>query len=189
MRKVIAVAILAAFSGCGKDNSDTSEDTGGKHSMLVAEAAALPACDADSEGWIVYVQAETKLKACTAGAWVDAPLAADKSSLVAEQWSCEGSDNLSEGADDGVSRIGVGMWVTKLTTGDFTASCVGAVFVPGSADTETYSVFIKSGDIKTIACGGSLAYVAAEFTVETGKVKYTDSENKSNSQEVSCTKS
>jgi len=39
------------------------------HSMLIANAAALPACTASAEGWLVYLKAEAQFDVCSSGAW------------------------------------------------------------------------------------------------------------------------
>lgn len=72
-----ALALLFAFlTSCGADSGDGAAKP--KRSMLVADAAALPTCDAKGEGWLVYVQAETAFKACQSGQWAPVDIKGEK---------------------------------------------------------------------------------------------------------------
>lgn len=185
--RFIVMAFVLTFSGCGKDESDTSEAPADNRAMLVADAAAMPACDEDSQDRIVYVQSESKLKACNAGAWGDVALAG--STMIANQWSCGETDDLGDGT--AIGKLGMGATITKFTSGDFAMSCSFAAFSADYADTEGVNVFAKaSADLKTVTCGKEGSnYITAVFTIETGVIKYTDNTNKSRSQDVTCTKS
>lgn len=61
---------LAALTGCGTDDSqEASAGSAPPHSLLVQDAAALPECTAETEGWLVYVKADGAFKACSSAVW------------------------------------------------------------------------------------------------------------------------
>lgn len=67
MRWFMLVAVLALV-GCGKDDgSDTAAQE--THSLYVANASVLPACDEASEGRLAYVATEKVFQACLGGTW------------------------------------------------------------------------------------------------------------------------
>lgn len=191
MRFVILAMLLIA-AGCGKDegggNGDATDDTPDKggnpagtpthNAMLVPDAASLPACDAASEGWIIYVKAETKLVACEAGAWADAPLApspaADPTTIVDKQWLCGTSADIDPDAD--ITLKGYGATVVKFKSGDVFMSCTASLFFEGSgelaaaADTMFFSATSGPTTKGVFLCDSP--YVSAEFTLATAKIKY-----------------
>jgi hypothetical protein len=142
MRSVLGLSVFALWMvGCGsaadfggakKDEDKNDEATppppqGGEtlgslpRSMLVQDAAALPACTPEAEGWLVYVKTEAKFKACLAGAWSDIDVA-PKPTRIGASIFCNGS------------LEGTSIWfsysVAEMTTGD--------VFVSATIKADAY---------------------------------------------------
>lgn len=62
--------------GGGGDELAPASDPATPRPQYFATAAAMPACTAENQDWLVYVADEKKLKACLAGAWTDVETAA-----------------------------------------------------------------------------------------------------------------
>lgn len=99
------VIIFGLLLGCGAktDGEKAVKTTGApgvmpedtsKLSIAVTDDAALPACDANSEGRLVYVKASGVMKFCGAGVW---EVAVDGSKTV-EMYKVKGSENLCDPA-------------------------------------------------------------------------------------------
>lgn len=79
MMRFTALALGLLISACGseaKHSGDSNKSpapapdaAATRHSLMIADASALPICDATSEGWIVYVASDKVLEGCSAGAW------------------------------------------------------------------------------------------------------------------------
>lgn len=93
--KVISLLVVTLLAACGTDNQPAASSSASsplsapvaattvrevapadkaapvepRHSLAVADTDALPACDDEAEGWLVYVKAEAVLKACIGGEW------------------------------------------------------------------------------------------------------------------------
>lgn len=85
--RMIALGSLILLSACGSQSSGksaapattaTAPSTASDHSMLVADASKLPPCDANAEGWLVYLKAEAKFQVCSTGAWTDVDIKGPK---------------------------------------------------------------------------------------------------------------
>jgi hypothetical protein len=78
------LVLILTLAACGTDKGGSSGDEPqqtaapaaapssssiDRHSLYVADAAALPTCDAAGEGWLVYVKADATFMVCSAGAW------------------------------------------------------------------------------------------------------------------------
>lgn len=190
MRLVILVALLA-LGACGKDDSGTSDAPVDNRAMLVTNAAAMPACDEESQDRIVYVQSESKLKACNAGAWGDVSVASTPAapvSLIEKSWVCGAGDDLDPSAS--INKSVATVQVAKLTSGDYFMSCTGILIFPDTEDavTPAQALIFKSSDKEVtdgvLVC--PLQFVSAEFTIATGKARYIDAANNSRDQEVKC---
>lgn len=79
MRNIISLfTTTLLISGCGsKDGSGPTESPAHDPSgaLHVATTADLPSCDAESEGRVVYVSADKRLRGCAAGDWLELELA------------------------------------------------------------------------------------------------------------------
>lgn len=84
--KLIVLALLLAACGSkkgsgGDDNDEPTQDDGtetdagvtgaesSQYAKLIEDVAALPACDADHEGALVYVKATSEFQNCAGGKW------------------------------------------------------------------------------------------------------------------------
>ncbi len=186
----VALASLVFIVACGDDKgkNDSANDSS-KHSMFVADAGALPTCDAASEGWIMYVKATSALKACTGGAWIDAPIAAPvgADSGIEAQWYCPGA-TLDLSTDPNETLTGISMTVTKFKNGDYFSSCLSGVRAAnGDSDSVDGSTFHPKSTVTTseLLC---VSLASVTFNIDTSKAKYFDSLDPTHNQEVACTK-
>lgn len=93
--RTLVLGLVLGLAGCGSvefggKEKGASEDSPRATSYLVQDAAALPACDESSEGWLVYVKAESKMKACSGGAWTDVDLKIPQEMKIAGTMNCTG---------------------------------------------------------------------------------------------------
>lgn len=126
----ISMAVLLSITivGCGQVESLTGKKEAkasgpaavatpvpisNSHSMLIADASALPECNAAGEGWLVYLKAEKKFQACQSAAWADVDIATNK---AASGFICV--SNLSG------SGMAIRYFSTTMSSGD--------IFVSGS---------------------------------------------------------
>lgn len=85
------IVLTALMSGCGaaasqsgdapiaqantkpdkqaEETPPTTPAAGPQHALLVANAAALPECTAEAQGWLIYVKADKEFRTCAAGKW------------------------------------------------------------------------------------------------------------------------
>lgn len=97
----VAAQQQAASDTSTSTSTDTTQNTSDEHhSMLVADAGALPACDASAEGWLIYLKAEAKFQTCSEGKWADVDIKGEKgeagqagadgaSNHIVESWVCD----------------------------------------------------------------------------------------------------
>lgn len=131
----------ANFGGSKDDKDDKDEGAAAPgdgtlqsdmpRSMLVQDAAALPTCTPEAEGWLVYVKAEAKFKACLAGAWTDIDVA-PKPTKIGASIFCGGS------------LEGTAVWfsysVAEMTTGDiFVSAAIKADAYKQTSSTSFFS--------------------------------------------------
>lgn len=71
----MATALACAAMACGSEKDTKSSDRGGAttriNGMTFADDASLPACDASTEAYLVYVTSTSTFKTCSDGAWAD----------------------------------------------------------------------------------------------------------------------
>lgn len=185
--RFIVLALALAFSGCGKEDDKSEDSIEVKPSMLVQDAASLPSCDAASEGWVVYIKAESKLVACSASAWTDAPLGSP-GSIIDKRWACNKSADIDQTAEIDLSSYLV-MFV-KFRSGDAFLSCSGlmttttGMVVPAAA-----SVFFGPNDPASVngvyLCPTPL--LTTQFTLATGEAKYTNALDEAATKTEVCT--
>lgn len=149
----------------GGDEAETAEPTTPR-SQYFATAAAMPACDAANQDWLVYVADEKKLKACLGGVWTDVetspttpPAAPAQTQGVDLIYSCSASNDLRPDDSD-VLTAGLTMQATKFANGDWSVRCVDVNVNYAVADSisSTDQQFYKAGggweDTGVLPCSG-----------------------------------
>lgn len=175
MRFVVLALILVLIS-CGKDDGGSDDTAGLNHNaFLVQDAASLPACDAESEGWIIYVKADTKLVTCAAGAWADAPLGSGSGSFIEKRYGCEqAKDDVDTSAD--ITLKSNSVVFVKFKSGDAFLSCSSLMTTStGLIIPAANSIFFGPNDPATIngkfICPTQI--LITEFSLADGNATYT----------------
>lgn len=212
--KVVSLLVAVALVGCGSanfggkggDNKDDGEDTppaptapASHHSMLVQSAAALPACDASAEGWLVYLSAEAKFQACQSGAWVDAvikgekgekgdkgdPAAAGSGLEITDHYFCAGSEDLDPDGDTIIE--GTVAKIDVFSSGWMYISCLdrysNSTFLDSNSTSDTYFWPPNADKVGCVAY-----YVGASFTPADGKLTWK-AHGSGQTEVVTCEKS
>lgn len=128
--KLIAISALILLTACGSkggngssdgdeatdpqtDSGETDAATDGaeasQYAKLIADAAALPACDAEHEGALVYVKASGEFQSCASGKWAVVPMGPK----ILGEFKCDGKIGEDQNqffyqitkTSDGITRI------------------------------------------------------------------------------------
>ncbi len=154
--------VCLALAGCGDDAMfggkkdkgggdegdgapEAAADSAPPRSQYFATAAAMPACTAENQDWLVYVADEKKLKACLAGTWTDVETAGNPNPFTPElQYSCGMSADLD--GDPDAQTTGVSTLVTKFTNGDWAITCMDRYYTTEFfyADSTSSQAFFRS---------------------------------------------
>ena len=138
MKGMLAVSIMLVLAACGADNGGDFVDeapaaapTDGSDSrslddfpLYVADANALPTCDAAAEGRLVFVKSENAFKACTASKWETVEIKGEKGESGASGTDNRIASSLICGGEIGTTGYWLSYEVDTLQSGD--------VFVSGS---------------------------------------------------------
>ena len=163
MKVLFSFLLVAAFAGCGADEGRKDEAVAPASeqpkkapitptSFYVANAAAIPPCVAEHEGWLIYVAAEKALKACLGGQW-----AAVQLGDVAEPPATPTpGPSTPEPSGPDVTRIGLG---TYVECDQSLNQCTAAIEANSSTgrlpDGHAFVVSIAEGSTAPSACDGS----------------------------------
>lgn len=178
----------------GVDKSGTSG------AMAVVDAAALPVCDATSEGRLVYLKAETKFQTCSSGAWADISIkgadgapgkdaASGGAFGIEQEYTCGPMTADLDSAADTETK-GFFLTVVKFSSGDYFMSCMDRfssttfTYADSTNGTEIYAASSKGVHDGVIECLGFYAH--ADFTIAAPKATWTPN-GAGSPQDVACT--
>jgi hypothetical protein len=131
-----------------------ADDNVEHHSMLVADVAALPACDASAEGWLVYVKKDAQFKVCATSAWADVDIKGEK------------GDAGKDGTDNHVAG-----WI--YCSGQLENTTL--FYVYQASITSAGDVFAYGGiRSASLQIGAPAFYAAAQNGAQTAAVNFTD---------------
>jgi hypothetical protein len=77
MKALITLAALATLTACGSEKTETKFEAAPQPaqqpqqwgSLMLDNAAALPACSAERKGWLAYLKDQAVFQACDGSAW------------------------------------------------------------------------------------------------------------------------
>jgi hypothetical protein len=223
MKTLSALTFALALTACGTDTSSGGGATpqtaapaaaapaapaakDEHHSLAVADVAALPACDASAEGWLVYVKAAASFQACIGGAWQAIEIKGEKGNDGADgKNGTDGKDGAAgEKGEQGAKGESGSTVIPKLgdvftdpDTGDKwtllsgmaavnEATCPDGWFKPdnhhGSAK---FRIFINPL-FATLATGDGLYWTDEPGTVPAGMYKSLDPANDTSKHMLAC---
>lgn len=167
-----AALLSLAMIGCGQVESLTGKKEtkasgpaavatpvpiSASHSMLVADASALPECNAAGEGWLVYLKAEKKFQACQSAAWADVDVTVATNKVVSSI-TCSGAVPVN-------SSTSFAYELTTMSSGDAFVSATVKNEYGGNSNSHFFakgSIGAVKGAIAVIYDSG-VVYAGANF--------------------------
>lgn len=156
-------------------------------STYIADAGALPTCDAAAEGWLVYIKADEKFQACLSGAWTDVEVG--KPTTPDLQFSCPTTTDLDD--DPNTQTLGLMAEITKFSDGDFAITCMDRrvntefTFVDTTTDQEFFRSTSNAVTKGLIPCVSFYAKVT--YNVATNMASWEGVNGAALSATVTCT--
>lgn len=131
MRFIVLLTLLSACGsqggGSGSDNSpeitaqgapspEQQQQVDTQYAQLVQDAASLPACDATTEGKLVYVKASSEFEVCGGGAWavIDLKGIAGTAGIAGEKGDKGDKGDKGEAGKD-AETLSANEWIDPVT--------------------------------------------------------------------------